>query len=212
MPEVISIPVGPLEANCFVVYSEKSREAIIVDPGDDARKIIDIIQSNNLQPVLIVNTHGHMDHIGANATIKDTFSVPIAIHEDDSTMLTNPSENLSSVIGTNTVSPAADQLLHEGDTVDLDGTEIKIIHTPGHSPGGICLYFDSTLIAGDTLFKGSIGRTDLPNGDFPTLISSIQQKLEVLGDEVVVYPGHGPKTTIGDEKRSNPFLLKPPVD
>ncbi|MDX9752450.1 MAG: MBL fold metallo-hydrolase [bacterium] len=209
MLQILTIPVSPLEANCYVLYSPETKEGLIVDPGDEGAKIIAAIQKHGLQPLGIVNTHGHVDHIGANREVKKAFEIPIAIHAADAPMLVDAEANLSAMIAEETLSPPADRLLEEGDTFQVGDTEIVVMHTPGHSPGGICLFFENTLIAGDTLFQGSVGRTDLPGGDFVTLMASIQNRLETLADEVVVYPGHGLKTTMGEEKRTNPFLRRP---
>lgn len=208
MPEIITIPVGALESNCYLVFCEKTRETIVVDPGEDAQIICKSIDDNRLNPVYIINTHGHVDHIGANGAIKERFNVPIAIHACDADMLINPKANLSVFIGDDIVSPPADQLLNDGDILHFGDEEMKVIHTPGHSQGGICLHTGKILISGDTLFKGSVGRSDLPGSDYESLMDSLQNLINSLKEDTVVYPGHGPKTTIGTEKRSNPFLIK----
>lgn len=212
MLEVKMLVVGPLEANCFLIYSQDTKETVVVDPGADPQKIQQEIADNGLKPILIVNTHGHVDHIAANGAIKKIYQIPIAIHSADAHMLEDPNANLSNAIASETISPPADRLLQDGDSIPIGNEEIRVVHTPGHSPGGISLLFAGTVLPGDVLFKASVGRTDLPGSDFAALMNSIQAKLETLGDETVVYPGHGPKTTIGEEKRTNPFLLKPPAD
>jgi glyoxylase-like metal-dependent hydrolase (beta-lactamase superfamily II) len=183
-----------------------------VDPGDEQDKIKDVIAENSLKPFLIVNTHGHVDHIGANDAIKREYNIPLAIHEADKLMLIDPDANLSSAIASPVVSPPADQILEDGDTIQLGEEKVQVLHTPGHSPGGVCLLVGKSVLCGDVLFKESVGRTDLPGSDFGQMMQSIQEKLETLPDEVTVYPGHGPTTTIGAEKKSNPFLTKPPSE
>lgn len=215
---VHKIHVGPLQVCCYIV-SNVSGESIIIDPGDEAETIIDFVKSRRLIPKIIILTHGHGDHIGANARIKETFpDVQICIHEQDQDMLPYPAKNLSilaAFFGGKTVrSPTADRLLRDGDTVGINGTMFKIIHTPGHTPGGICLYSENqengrqpVLFSGDSLFKEGIGRTDFPGCDKKKLIHSIKERLFVLDGRTVVYPGHGPSTTIAEEKVTNPFII-----
>ncbi|MFQ5862204.1 MAG: MBL fold metallo-hydrolase [Candidatus Brocadiales bacterium] len=208
------LSVGPLEACCYVVINEDTKEALIIDPGGDHERIIAFIKKNALVPKLLINTHGHGDHIGANREIREAFpEVKIAIHQDDEACLTHPSKNLSFLGGFLLKSPPADIVLKEGDKIGISGIELGVIHTPGHTPGGICLLGRSTadnrpaiLFSGDSLFQGGIGRTDLPGGDFTALIESLQRKILTLEGRTVVYPGHGPTTTIEEERKNNPFL------
>lgn len=203
---VKKLEVGPIMANCYVLGCEKTKEAIVVDPGDDADRILMALAEKKLTVKYIVNTHGHFDHVGANKRMKETTGAPIMIHSEDESML-GQLDRAAAAFGLSAEnSPAADQPLKDGDEITFGEITLKVIHTPGHSRGGICLYTPGYLFVGDTLFAGSIGRTDLPGGDYNTLISNIKEKLFLLPDETTVYTGHGPETTIAQEKRSNPFL------
>jgi len=196
------IIVGILETNCYIVGDKATNEAIIVDPGDEADRIKYTLNKLNLTPIAIVNTHGHGDHIGAN---KD-FDLPIFIHQDDEDFLLDPEKNLSAEFGLSIVSPEASKLLVDGDIIELGSLKMEVIHTPGHTPGGICLKFEDFLLSGDTLFSLSVGRSDFEYGSADALIKSIKNKLLIFDDNTNVYPGHGPSTTIGIEKRHNFFL------
>lgn len=200
------LEVGPIMANCFVLGCEDTREAVVIDPGDDADRILMILAKEKLTVKYLINTHGHFDHVGANRRMKEVTGASLAIHPDDAPMLSELSRSAASFGLSAENSPEPDLLLRDKDTVEFGNITLTVIHTPGHSRGGICLYTPGHLFAGDTLFAGSIGRTDLPGGDYDTLIASIKQKLLVLPDDTMVYTGHGPETTIADEKRMNPFL------
>jgi len=204
--QIVTIPVGPLQANCYLVYSPESREALVVDPGDEGETILREIQRLRLEPVMIINTHGHGDHIGANGFIQERFHIPLAIHAGDAPMLTDPAANLSALMGRPIVSPPADRILKDDDTIPFAGGAVEVLPTPGHSPGGISLRSGSHLLTGDALFKGSIGRTDLPGASLEQLLEGIRRHILPLPDDVIVYPGHGPSTTVGEERRTNPFL------
>jgi len=193
-------------ANCFILGCEDTREAVVIDPGDDADQILMILAREKLTVKYLINTHGHFDHVGANRRMKEVTGAKLAIHPDDVPMLSELSRSAASFGLSAENSPEPDLLLHDKDTVRFGNITLTVIHTPGHSRGGIALYTPGHLFAGDTLFAGSIGRTDLPGGDYDTLIASIKRKLLVLPDDTVVYTGHGPETTIADEKRMNPFL------
>ena len=190
--------------NTYLVWDESSKEAMIIDPANAADMLLDEISELNLK--YIVNTHGHGDHIGGNKFLKENTQAKLAIHELDAQMLIDPRQNLSTHWGAQLISPAADIILQDGDFLQLGEYKFKIIHTPGHSRGGICLLVDNLLFCGDTLFAGSIGRTDLPGGDYATLINSIKSQLFALSGNTKVFPGHGPETTIEDEKIGNPFV------
>ncbi|MCF8077535.1 MAG: MBL fold metallo-hydrolase [Desulfotignum sp.] len=200
------LEVGPIMANCFILGCEDTREAVVIDPGDDADRILMILAKEKLTVKYLINTHGHFDHVGANRRMKEVTGAKLAIHPDDVPMLSELSRSAASFGLSAENSPEPDLLLHDKDMVRFGNITLTVIHTPGHSRGGIALYTPGHLFAGDTLFAGSIGRTDLPGGDYDTLIASIKQKLLVLPDDTVVYTGHGPETTIADEKRMNPFL------
>ena len=201
------LAVGPIMANCFIVGCERTKSAVVIDPGDEANKILMALAQSKLTVKYILNTHGHFDHVGGNQKMKDATQAEILIHKADAPMLGMLS-SFGASFGLNVDnSPPADRTIDEGDKITFGDITLKVIHTPGHSPGGVSFYTDGIVFVGDTLFAGSIGRTDFPGGDFNTLISSIKNKLFPLGDEVRVYTGHGPSTTIGEEKRYNPFLL-----
>ena len=200
------LPVGPIMANCFILGCEETLESAVIDPGDDTDKILMILAEQRLTLKKIINTHGHFDHVGGNKRLKEASGAPILIHSQDAHMLTHLSASAQAFGLSAENSPAPDRLIEEGDTITFGNITLKVIHTPGHTPGGISLYTDGHLFVGDTLFAGSIGRTDFPGGDYDTLIASVQKKLFTLGDDVIVYTGHGPETTIGREKKTNPFV------
>jgi hydroxyacylglutathione hydrolase len=198
--------VGPLMANCFIFGCDETKEAVVIDPGGDADRILFSLEDSGLKVKYIINTHGHFDHVSANGKIKDATGADILIHPLDASMLGSLSTN-AALFGISVEnSPPCDQTIEEGDTVSFGKITLKVIHTPGHTPGGISLYTDKIVFVGDTLFAGSIGRTDFPGGDFNTLISSIRTKLFKMDDDVRVLSGHGPETSIGSEKRFNPFV------
>lgn len=198
--------VGPLMANCFIFGCAETKEAVVIDPGGDADRILLSLADSELKVKYIINTHGHFDHVSANGKMKDATGADILIHPLDAPMLEMLSSN-AAVFGVSVEnSPPCDQTIEEDDTVSFGKITLKVIHTPGHTPGGISLYTDGIVFVGDTLFAGSIGRTDFPGGDFDTLISSIKTKLFKMNDDVRVLSGHGPETSIGSEKRFNPFV------
>lgn len=197
--------VGPLASNCYIVGSESTSEGMIIDPADEAENILKTVQTLGLKIKVIVLTHGHPDHVGALKPVKEATGAEVAAHSDDAEWIQN--QPLSMVFGPAYPPPdAPDRLLHEGDVIDIGDLSFSIIHTPGHSPGGICLLGQGVLFSGDTLFNSGIGRYDLPGGDYDQLIDSLQTKLMPLPAETIVHPGHGPETTIGAERQSNPFL------
>jgi len=196
------IVVGLLETNCYIFGSAKTKEVILIDPGDDYEVLSEVLNKEQLKAVSIVSTHGHMDHTGANSD----FNLPIYIHKDDAAFLTEPSKNLSAFCNGPTVSPEASHLLKDEDTIDISGLKLQVIHTPGHTPGGISLHYNGIVFTGDTLFAGGIGRTDLPYGDHEQLMRSIKERLLKLDDDVIIYPGHGGTSTIGKERKQNPWL------
>jgi glyoxylase-like metal-dependent hydrolase (beta-lactamase superfamily II) len=202
-----TLPVGPLQANCYVVGCEQTHQAAAIDPGGDPDKIISVLENDNLKLAAIINTHGHFDHVGGNKSLKSATNAALMIHKLDVPMLSHLAQTSAAWGMRVDDSPEPDRLLSDGDIIDAGNIQLQVIHTPGHSPGGICLYVknENALFVGDTLFSGSIGRTDLPGGDYNTLISSIQNKLFSLPDETIVYNGHMQSTTIGSEKKFNPF-------
>lgn len=201
-----SMALGPIQANCYILGCERKREAAVIDPGGEAERILTELARHELTLKHIVNTHGHFDHVSANGSLKKATGASILIHAEDAPMLTQLAQAAASWGLTAEDSPPPDRYLADGDEVTFGDITLKVIHTPGHSPGGIALFTDDCVFVGDTLFAGSVGRTDLPGGNPTVLKDSIQQKLFPLGDEIKVYPGHMQTTTIGAEKRHNPFV------
>jgi hydroxyacylglutathione hydrolase len=204
--KIIRLEVGNLGANCYILYCEKTMEGTVIDPGGNAQDIINVIERENIKIVSIINTHGHADHIGANDKIKEYTGAPVLIHKEDAAMLTSSQGNLSMYIGNNLICKAADRLLTDGEIIQVGEIEIQVLHTPGHTPGGICLKANDVVFSGDTLFEQSVGRSDFPGGSHSQLVNSIKEKLLVLSDATKILPGHGAGTTIGDERYNNPFI------
>ncbi|GBC59693.1 MBL fold metallo-hydrolase [Desulfonema ishimotonii] len=201
-----SLEVGPIMANCYILGCENTRAAVIIDPGDDSDRIQAELSQLSLTAKYIVNTHGHFDHVGANKKMKTATGAPILIHKGDAPMLSRLSTDATMFGLSAENSPEPDRMVADGDIIEFGEITLKVFHTPGHSPGGISLYTDGYVFVGDTLFAGSIGRTDLPGGDYDTLITSVRNKLFILADDTRVFCGHGPETTIGREKQYNPFF------
>ncbi len=200
------LSVGPLQVNCFLVASEKTHEAMVIDPGEDGPRILDLAKKEGLEIKQVVNTHGHFDHIGANQVVIDATGAELMLHEADLPLLQNARNHAKAYGLTVTPSPEPNKFLAEGDTFTVGEFSFSLFHVPGHSPGSICLLSDGHLFVGDVLFAGSIGRTDLPGGDFDALVEGVREKLFTLPDETIVHPGHGPDTTIGRERTKNPFV------
>ena len=197
--------LGPMQANGYLLECEETHSAIMIDPGDDADEILSILEERKLNLELIVNTHGHIDHISANDDLKKKTSAKLFIHRLDADMIVNPHKNLSSFIGGAISSPPPDIVLEDGDNLEAGTINLKVIHTPGHSPGSICLLADSDIFTGDLLFAGSIGRYDFPGSSYEQIMNSLKKIME-FNDDLIVYPGHGPVTTIREERDTNPFL------
>ncbi len=201
-----SLPTGPLQVNCYIVGCDITHQAVVIDPGGDVEQIFEILKKHDLTLQMVINTHGHFDHIGGNRQLLEATGAELLLHQADSQLLGLAGEHAAIYGLTSEASPAPQRLLVGGESLQLGELQIDVLHTPGHTPGGICLRIADQVMVGDTLFAGSIGRTDLPGGDQQQLIDSIREQLLPLPDETVVHPGHGPATTIGQEKLYNPFL------
>ncbi|MBW8348107.1 MBL fold metallo-hydrolase [Bacillus sp. IITD106] len=203
----IQIPLGPIETNCYILYNHE-KECVIFDPGDQGDDLNHFLKEKGLRPLAIMMTHAHFDHIGAIDSVREKWSIPVYIHEKEAEWLTNSALNGSARFGANITAKAADHLISNEEPIAIGPFLLHILHTPGHSPGSISYYSEeaNAIFAGDTLFEGSIGRTDLPGGNHEQLLSSIKSKLFNFPETTEVLPGHGAVTTIQKEKESNPFL------
>ena len=198
--------VGPFATNCYIINHEGSKRCVIIDPGGDAARIKKTLTDSGLQTEAVLITHGHIDHLFALAEFSGDNSVTVIAHEDEKAMLAGVSVQ-SRMFGLEELpTPEISRWVHENDMIQVANLSFRVIHTPGHSPGGCCYLTDGAVFVGDTLFDSSVGRTDLPGGNYDQLINSIKKKLFVLPDDTPVYPGHGDQTTIGREKKFNPFL------
>lgn len=208
--QIHTIVSQPFDENTYLLWLEGRNDALVVDPGLEPELILDFLREYQLTPAAILNTHGHADHIGGNAVLKRVFpQAPLIIGEHEAEMLTDAWLNLSAVFGTPIVSPPADRRLAEGEVIEYAGITLEVRHIPGHSPGHIVFIHRGEpvrVLGGDVLFRGSIGRYDFPGGSESELLSGITEKLFDLPDSTIVYPGHGPVTTTGHERRTNPYL------
>ena len=199
--------VGPLACNCYIAGDPESKEAIVIDPGGDASEIVDVVAERGLVVRAVIATHAHFDHILAAAEVREQTGAPFYLHDDDRVLLDWMQTSGRIFLGVDLPPPPeVDTSAGEGDVLAAGAVEFSIIHTPGHSQGSISLTTEAAIFSGDTLFAGSVGRTDLPGGDSDVLIASITQRLFEFDDDTPVYPGHGPATTIGEERRYNPFV------
>ena len=199
------IVTGRIEENCYVAMDEATHEAVIVDPGDDAPRIVAAVTRLGAKPIAIINTHCHFDHVGAVSAIRKQYDIPFYIHPEDRQMLEHAALSAQG-FGMSLEQPETDRFIREGETFKVGESKLAVRFTPGHCPGHITLVGDGFAFAGDVLFAGSVGRTDLPGASWEVLAESIRTQLLTLPDETRVYPGHGPATTIGRERRTNPFL------
>lgn len=200
--------VGPLACNCYIVGDEATKQGMIIDPGAEGRTILRAVSELGLSIKLIVVTHAHFDHVGAVPAVKEATGAQLAIHEADASMRLGPFARMMASISGGSFSRTSqpERLLRDGDVIEIGGLRFTVLHTPGHSLGGISLYGHGMVFTGDTLFNYGVGRSDFPGCSHSQLIDSIKRKLMSLPDDTIVYPGHGPPTTIGEEKRGNPFL------
>jgi hydroxyacylglutathione hydrolase len=205
--KVFGLTLGPLGTNCYLVWQEGERNALLVDSAGDPDDVLEAARERDLEIKLLVNTHGHSDHIESAASLKRLTGADLYIHEVDAPMLADPALSGATMFGLRQGKTQADRLLHEGDEVSLGGTGLSftVLHTPGHTAGSICLLREKVLFSGDCLFAGGIGRVDLPGGDAQAMMASLTRLVE-LDPDTVVYPGHGPATTIGAERENNPWL------
>ena len=201
-----TLVVGQLQENCYIVACEESQEAVVIDPGDEAARIYRALDERELQLKFIINTHGHIDHIGGVAGLLEKVDVPFLMHQDDMYLLEGlPTDPIQAYLQI-TPPPDPTRFLKDGECLSAGGLEIHVLHTPGHTPGCVCFLVGESLFSGDTLFASSIGRTDLPGGNHAQLLASVREKLFPLEDKITVYPGHGPATSIGRERQNNPYF------
>jgi len=204
------LPVGPLQCNCSVIGDDASREAIVIDPGDDVADVLAIVQKHSLKVQQIIITHAHIDHVGGAKKLQTATGAAILLNQNDYALLKMLDVQAAWLGMTSPGKVEIDQSVGQADKIRVGSLSVDVLHTPGHTEGSVCLYFplEKKLIAGDTLFAGSIGRTDLPGGSFEKIIQSLHEKVLALPDDTIVIPGHGELTTIGEERESNPFLTK----
>lgn len=201
-----TLPVGMIQANCYILGDETTKESVIIDPGGDVPTISRVLEARKLKPVAILATHGHFDHVEALAGVKRATGAPILVHQGDLPLIQGMTGQ-GLLFGVRVeAAPPPDRFLTDGEEVQFGELSVRVLHTPGHSPGSVSFHMDKKVFVGDLLFAGSIGRTDLQGGDYDTLLHSVKTRIFTLPDDTVVYPGHGPATTVGVEKRTNPFF------
>lgn len=203
-----TIVVGPLEENCYILGDEETKEAVVIDPGAEPERILFIVKRHGLTVKYVLNTHGHFDHVGGNRSLLEATGAEFLIHDQDRAMLSRAAD-VATMYGLSTEnSPQPSRTLGDGMTIGFGSQTINVLHTPGHTPGGCCFFLPAAgiVITGDTLFAEGVGRTDFPGGSHPVLMESIRTKLFTLPETTRAYPGHGPSTTIGHEKRHNPYV------
>lgn len=201
-----TLPVGALETNCYLVYCPDTQQGVIIDPAGEPERILSEVKRLGLKPVMVVNTHGHIDHVAANDAVRRATGAPLALHAADAPYLERPDPVFARWLGAPQALKPADRYLADGDVLAFGHCTLTVLHTPGHTPGGISLYGGGVVFTGDALFNQGVGRTDLPGGNWQLLVNSIRTRLFALPDETVVYPGHGPETTIGAERAGNPYV------
>ena len=204
--KIISLQVGNLGTNCYLAYDEQTLDGVVIDPGGEGARVVREVANQHIKVQAILLTHGHADHIMALKHVREALQVPVIIHKEDETMLGDVKRNLSFFVGETISYTSVDRLVDDEEVVTLGSLSFKVLHTPGHTPGGCCFQFGLDVFCGDTIFSESIGRTDLPGGSYAQILQSIQGKIMTLPDDTSLYPGHGPKTTVGWERRMNPFL------
>ncbi|HIE66329.1 MAG: MBL fold metallo-hydrolase [Nitrospira sp.] len=203
-----SFPVGPFQCNCIILGCEKMQAALVIDPGEDPEKILRHLSALGLKTTYLLHTHAHLDHISATDEVQKKAGGVTCLHEDDMDLCDNLQQQASFFGLPTPTTPGIDRFLNDGDALSFGHHSVEVLHTPGHTPGSLTFYIQGFgLVTGDTLFSGGIGRTDLWGGSHPTLIQSIRKKLLSFPGETSVYPGHGPKTTVGREREANPFLV-----
>lgn len=205
--QVVTVTVGILATNCYLVVDDGTMKAAVIDPGDSGVAVGEKLAGMGAEPSAIILTHGHVDHIGGVSELARQTGAPVRIHDEDRIMLSTVDAEFATLLPRDYEPPETTATMDDGDEIEIGGMSISVIHTPGHTPGSCSLLADGHLFTGDLLFAGSVGRTDLPGGDSRTLARSLSERIMTLPDETVIHPGHGPETTLGEERISNPFLM-----